>query len=146
VKPHIKTADLSAYMDDTLSSEARAQVEKHIRNCPDCLDKLCCFHKLNAQFQSLPSETIGFDLTAMINARLDKPLVQHRIRWWHRPSWRLVPIPLAASFVLFFGIYVGNGLITQSQQSAIGARLVYLAVLDPIPSAYSCGDFMSCKP
>jgi len=144
VKPHINNTDLSAYMDDTLSSEMRARVEKHIRNCSDCMDKLSCFHKLNAQFQALPSETIGFDLTAMIEARLDKPLVQDKIQSWYRPAWRLVPISLAASFVLFFGIYVGNGLIIQSQQSAIGARLAYLAVLDPVPSAYSCRDFMSC--
>ena len=87
--------EFSALIDGELAPDARAAVEAHIAQCPDCLRELDAIKRIDGSYRGLPPQSAprGFEegvrkaLTAAATARP---------RWWPR----LAPVLAAAALVL----------------------------------------------
>jgi hypothetical protein len=78
---HLAEETLNEYLDDALPSEARAEVEAHLRDCADCATHLTRLTQVFNALASLPDLEPGSDLASSVLQRLmPRPSVPRSIQ------------------------------------------------------------------
>ncbi|MCK0509132.1 anti-sigma factor family protein [Aromatoleum anaerobium] len=138
-----RTLALSALLDGQLQPRQRRELLAHIDRCAACGERLRELETLRSRFQALPQERLGFDLGAVIEARLR---VQPRpSRTARRPGMRWLLFPLSGAAALTLGLYLGSTLIrSMAGDMPAGPPMLAMAVFDPIPPGNLCPVPKSC--
>lgn len=137
--PCPRTLALSALVDNQLAPQERRDVLAHVGHCTICAEMLHQLETLRDRLQALPQEQLGFDLGAVIEARLQQPRPRPS-RSARRPrlSWLLFPLTGGAA-ALTLGLYLGSALVRSSAvDSPAGPAMLTMAVFDPIPPGNLC--------
>ncbi len=131
-----RTIDLSAYLDEELTQRERVRMQVHLAICPRCAAMLASLRTLHSDLRALPDPALGFDLGAVIEARLaaqPKPRPAGRTRSW----WQLVPVGIGAAASLSFGLFMGLT-VTAGPAGAAAPATAQMAVFDAIPPGALC--------
>lgn len=138
-----RTLALSALLDGQLPPRRLRDLLAHIDHCAACGEMLRELATLRSRFQALPQERLGFDLGAVIEARLR---VQSRpSRTVRRPGLRWLLFPLSGAAALTLGLYLGSTLIRSAAgDMPAGPPMLTMAVFDPIPPGNLCPVPKSC--
>ncbi len=97
---HIKN-QLSAYIDDALTVERKADVDNHLATCPDCRQALASLQQTVETLRTVPRTPAPDDFLRQVNAGIDAR--QHRgrsLRQTLRRVWPLqirLPLPMVAA-------------------------------------------------
>lgn len=133
---------LSAYLDDELTAQARQRMATHLAGCPLCAARLAELQSLSARLRSLPHEALGFDLATVIEARLGavpRPAAPRRphaaLGWW--------PVALGAALSLTLGSLMGTALMG-SAGAVHTPRVAAMRVFDSVPPGNLCFGFDAC--
>ena len=129
---------LSAMVDGELAPRAQRDLLAHTETCPICAAMLTELQALHEALLALPREELGFDLGAVIEARLRaqaRPALRTKPR---RLPWLLFPLTSAAA-ALTLGLYLAGDLPPQ-------ALMLAMSVFDPIPPGNLCLGLQSCSP
>jgi hypothetical protein len=114
---------LSAYFDDELSSEVRAEVVEHLHSCADCTAALGRIRTLSALAHEL-TQPVAVDLWPAIQRELHEPKVAERVpitRFGAR--WRLPISIVAVAASLLVGFFGWPLLHPRSAQAQMGVDL-----------------------
>ncbi|MGE5649092.1 anti-sigma factor [Noviherbaspirillum sp. UKPF54] len=133
-----KHAEISAYMDETLTSSERRRFAVHLDRCPVCRQQLDELLVLRSALRDLPSPVLGFDLAANL---------EHRMRSASRPPparsfWAAWGAPgLAVALSLASGAWLGALLIAPA---AVAPPASVTRVFDPVPPGGLCAAAELC--
>ncbi|WP_251199551.1 hypothetical protein [Aromatoleum aromaticum] len=87
---------------------------------------------LRSRLQVLPQERLGFDLGAVIEARIRAPSRPSRTA--RRPGLRWLLFPLGGAAALTLGLHLGSTLLRSAAgDMPEGPAMLTMAVFDPIP-------------
>lgn len=79
---HLSDETLNEYLDEALSSAARAEAGAHLAVCAACAARLGALQSLFAELEGLPEQALAHDLSPVILTRLGDPLRLPRRVWW----------------------------------------------------------------
>ena len=137
---------LSAMVDGELAPRAQRDLLAHTETCPICAAMLTELQALHEALLALPREELGFDLGAVIEARLRaqaRPALRTKPR---RLPWLLFPLTSAAA-ALTLGLYLGGNLIhPPAGDLPPQALMLAMSVFDPIPPGHLCPGLQPCSP
>jgi anti-sigma factor RsiW len=136
--------NLSAYVDGELSINECRKLEAHLTGCAVCRESLEGLLELKQAFQSLPSMTIGFDLTPLIQGRSEHSKPDNRLWFSIRKIYYGWTVPFAAVCTLLMGVFLGSTLVNNMGSAATVPRSPVMAMFDVIPPGGLCIGIKSC--
>ncbi|MCK0510879.1 zf-HC2 domain-containing protein [Aromatoleum buckelii] len=138
-----KTRALSALLDGQTPPRQRRNLLAHIDHCAACGEMLRELETLRDRLHALPPERLGFDLGAVIEARIrahSRPSGRTR-----RPALRWLLFPLGGAAALTLGLHLGSTLLRPPAGDVPqGPAMLTMAVFDPIPPGNLCPVPKSC--
>ncbi len=98
---HLSEEEISAYVDNALTSRQRQAVDSHLRSCQTCAQKVAATRAMKALLTSLPAPSLprAFTLT-------QSDLASRRSSaggGWLRPLWNAATVVVALLLVLLVG-------------------------------------------
>lgn len=145
---------LSALVDDALPAVERQGALAHVERCPVCAAALAELRALGARFAALPPQRLGYDLGAVIEARLAAEaratpgVAPHPARHPSLPDrWRRWLAGFAVSAAsgaaaLVVGLYLGAHLFVPPQPER--PRIAMMAVFGTMPPGSVCAAYGPC--
>lgn len=141
---------LSALIDDALTPAERADALAHVERCAACAAALADLRALGERFAALPPERLGYDLGAVIEARLAADAAAKRTtriaaarralrtRWrgWQRRLAEFAVPGLAGAAALVVGLYLGANLLRAPEPDL--PRVAMMAVFGTMPPGTVC--------
>lgn len=132
---------LSAHLDGALSSaEDGAALEEHLRLCTACRTQLVemreLSHALGASAEAIPP----IDVVEQVRYRIAGQGATEKSR---RQAIGFVPLALAASIVLGFGVTLGTRLVSQVPPADLSTT-VRLAPFGAVPPGNVCLNYPRC--
>lgn len=133
---------LSAYIDHACTPQETEQLATHLQACPICHKALDRLLALRQNLRELPSPTLGFDLAARLQDRLQPaPAPKKRSPgWWI--TWHPAGLAVAASLVS--GLWLGTLLDGTARPDTSPMDIAMVRVFDPIPPGGLCTASMPC--
>jgi anti-sigma factor RsiW len=104
---------LSAYLDGEVAVNERLALARHVTACERCQRQLEALGALSVAFQPLSERASPVDLSASIEAMLDKAGCPDDSRIYGWRPWKLVPLSLTAALTLTCGVLLGSALIEE---------------------------------
>lgn len=141
---------LSAYADQALSPRAQARLHQHLQSCPTCQQHLAKLQALHRHLRALPSATLGFDLGARLQERLQRtprPPPPRPGLWptlWAGVGLGWIPATLTTSAALACGVWLGGLLLGSGTGTAL-PRTAIVRVFDPVPPGGLCAATELCR-
>jgi len=138
-----RTVALSSLLDGQLTEAQRGRLDAHLAGCPTCAAMLADLHALRVEFERLPDERLGVDLSEVVRGRIAgttgaRPAPRRR-RGWH--AW--LPIGVGATAALAAGLSMGLAL-TAGTGAALAPRVSAMAVFDPVAPGGLCIGSDAC--
>lgn len=138
---------LSALVDDALAPVERRDTLAHVEHCPVCAGTLADLRALGARFAALPQERLGYDLGAVIEARLRVDAAAKRTKStaapsrgirsrWHRWLAGLAVPALSGAAALVIGLFLGANLLRPPEPDL--PRVAMMAVFGTMPPGTLC--------
>lgn len=132
---------LSAYSDDMLPTAEREPLLRHLSGCPLCRQRIDEMSALRQSLRELPSPTLGFDLAARMQERLNRAAPRRRTA---HPLWLRWLSPAGVSLVaLVSGVWLGGLLLGGGAQGLATGSMVRM--LDPVPPGGLCAAAELCR-
>ncbi|KAI5912371.1 zf-HC2 domain-containing protein [Azoarcus sp. PA01] len=145
-----KTLALSALLDSQLPPRRLRALLTHIDQCAACREMLCELETLRCRLDALPQERLGFDLGAVVEARIRARPPRSRLAprpglRWFLPALRWLVFPLGGAAALMLGLQVGSTLLRPPAGDVPhGPAMLAMAVFGPIPPGNLCPVPKSC--
>jgi len=137
---------ISEYVDGALAARRAAELEGHLKGCPDCREVLEDFRAMAAAASDLenpePGDAVWLKIRSRLPARATEPAGAVRVpgRWslgWNTPALRFVGAAALALILIASGVYVGSRLGRTGGPQSLGDRERYtLAKLDEAEQYY----------
>lgn len=137
---------ISEYVDGSLEARKAAELERHLKDCPACLEVLEDFRGMKDAASDLetpePGDAVWMKIRSRLPARATKPAGAVRVpgRWalgWSTPALRLAGAAALALILVASGVYVGSRLGRTPAPRSLGDRENYtLAKLDEAEQYY----------
>lgn len=133
---------LSAYIDHTCTPQETEQLTTHLQACPICRNALDRLLALRQSLREMPSPTLGFDLAARLQDRLQPASAPKKRGLGGWMAWHPAGLAVAASLVS--GLWLGTLLDGTARPDASPMDIAMVRVFDPIPPGGLCSTRALC--
>ena len=92
---HLEEDILNEYLDDYLTPEGRASVDKHLSTCPTCAVRFQQLQRLFSDLEEMPDLSLEHDLSRQVlKAITNKPQIPSFIKWSMLPQLAIAVLVL----------------------------------------------------
>ncbi|MBK1781365.1 zf-HC2 domain-containing protein [Advenella sp. WQ 585] len=142
---------LSAFLDQALSGQEKAELQDHLHRCPICSGQFAQLQQLHVAFQEIPKPVLNFDLANVLEGRLQASRQIKTLpppgRTLHTLLDRLMGglwLPAgSAAMALTLGLVFGGQLYNAPPQEPV--KMMAMNVFDSIPPGNICAGTPLCN-